>query len=150
MTVHKRRLIQIIVKQYGTDNKVAQRKSHRDLFYFFSSRALLLNMQRSLPVLHSMRSRASRYRTVLPRSLALGALGARIRFRERSAAAKVSILKTNDIKNLYSHAYYKYHTRIAHRSQMKISTRQRDPGKLRALRTRPVYSPTRSRCIYLG
>ena len=97
---------------------------------------------------HAYQSRASRYRTVLPRSLALGALGARIFFSlERSAAAKVRILKRMRSRNCTNRLYYKYHTRIAHRSQRKISTRQCALGNSRALRTRPVYSPTRSRYL---
>ena len=42
---------------------------------------------------------------------------------ERSAAAKVRILKRMRSRNCTNRFYYKYHTRIAHRSQRKISTR---------------------------
>ena len=144
MRVHKPSYFKFILKKYGTDlNHVLEYIETGCCFFLFpfsfesdvrrSPLAPRVAARASLMYRSTSFSSVPRYCTVVLR-LALGAPCAHIHFfsLERSDAAEVSRLKAINIQNLNPH-FIKYHTRTAHRSQRKISTRQRALGKSHAL-----------------
>ena len=113
--VHKPGHFKFIVKRYCTDLLIFNAVglvTYIETGRFFSSFEPRPVVRRAAIASGPTRSSALRYCTLLLRSLALGALCARIRFfsLKRSAAAKVSICKANGIKELYPHDYYNCHT----------------------------------------
>ena len=118
-------------------------------------------MQLSLSAVHSnaYRSSAPRYCTVSLRSFSARCLGCTHSFfsLEHSAAAEVSRLKANGIKDLYRHVFnYNCHTGTIHRSEENIyqTTHPRKVARLthsaRILtHQKQVYFPRMGRSIFL-
>ena len=145
MRVHKPSYFKFIQKKYGTDlNHVLEYIETGCCFFLFpfsfesdvrrSPPAPRVAARASLMYRSTSFSSAPRYCTVVLR-LALGApLCTHSIFVSRTLRRYRSKyrLKAISIKNLHPH-FIKYQTRIAHRSQRKISTRQRALGKSHTL-----------------